>query len=294
MSSTSYAEEGGSGHYVPGNVATLIDAAPTQPGWLIQPLFLNYNADFSSTINVPIAGLISTGLDSTVNSFTLGGFYTFEESVLGAHYSAGIYLPYIDMEVTGNVGSLSRTDKVSGLGDTTLIPVMLAWKSSSWQFGAFLPIYAPTGDYEVGRLANPGLNYWTFDPTVSASYGSEQTGFNFGAHSGVTFNTENNDTNYKSGSVLHAEVSVQQLLPLGKGLLGFGVNGFIYEQISADSGSGANSDFKGRSLGIGPVLDYIIPTESGALVFEVKWLPELNTKNRLEGDYLWFKAAWQL
>lgn len=293
VSSTSYAEEGGSGHYVPGSVATLIDLAPTQPGWVIQSLFLHYEGDIDGSKNVPVAGFISTGLEATVDSFVLGGFYTFEQPVLGAHYSAGLYLPYVEMEVTGNVGALSRTDKVDGLGDITLIPVLLAWKSNSWQFGAMLPIYAPTGDYEVGRLANQGLNYWTFDPTVGAAYGNEQTGFNFGAHVGVTFNTENDDTNYESGSVLHAEVSVQQLLPLGKGFVGLGVNGFLYEQISADSGSGATRDFKGRSLGIGPVLDYILPTESGTWVFEAKWLPELDTKNRLEGDYFWVKAAWQ-
>jgi hypothetical protein len=198
------------------------------------------------------------------------------------------------MEVTGTLGGFSRTDKVEGLGDIVIIPAMLAWKSGSWQFGAMLPIYAPTGDYEVGRLANEGLNYWTFDPTVGASFSSEKTGFNFGLHAGVTFNTENEATNYRSGSVLHAEISAQQLLPVGPGLFGFGLNGFLYEQISGDSGSGATGgDFKGRSVGVGPVLDYILPTETGALVFEAKWLPELDTKNRLEGDYFWFKVAWQ-
>jgi len=44
-------------------------------------------------------------------------------------------------------------------------------------------------------------------------------------------------------------------------------------------------------LGLG--LPQSLPTETGALVFEAKWLPELDTKNRLEGDYFWFKVAWQ-
>jgi hypothetical protein len=288
------AEEGGTGHYAVGGVATLIDAAPTQPGWTVQPLFLHYDGDFSGSSSVPVGGVISTGLEATIDAVTLGGLYTFGQTVLGAHYSVGVYVPYIWMEVTGTLGGFSRTDKVEGLGDIVIIPAMLAWKSGSWQFGAFLPIYAPTGDYEVGRLANEGLNYWTFDPTVGASFSSEKTGFNFGLHAGVTFNTKNEATNYHSGSVLHAEISAQQLLPVGPGFLGFGVNGFLYEQISGDSGSGATSgNFKGRSVGIGPVLSYILPTETGALVFEARWLPELDTKNRLEGDYFWFKVAWQ-
>ncbi len=43
---------------------------------------------------------------------------------------------------------------------------MLAWNTGFWQMSALLPVYAPTGDYQVGRLANPGLDYWTFDPSA--------------------------------------------------------------------------------------------------------------------------------
>jgi len=290
---TSNAEEGGSGHYVPGSVATMIDLAPTAPGWIVQPLYLHYDGDFSGSRTLPVAGLISTGLEATIDSVTLGGFYTFEQPLLGAHYSVGAYVPYVWMDVTGTLGGLSLTDKVDGIGDITLIPTMLAWKSDLWQFNALLPIYAPTGDYEVGRLANPGLNYWTFDPTVGVAYNNSKTGFNSALHAGVTFNTENEDTDYVSGSVLHVEASAQQLLPVGTGFLGIGLNGFLYEQTSGDSGSGATEDFKGRSIGIGPVLSYILPTESGTGVIEARWLPELDTKNRLEGDYFWVKAAWQ-
>ena len=39
LSPATNAEEGGTGHYVPGSVATLIDVAPTQPGWVLQPLY---------------------------------------------------------------------------------------------------------------------------------------------------------------------------------------------------------------------------------------------------------------
>jgi hypothetical protein len=36
-------------------------------------------------------------------------------------------------------------------------------------------------------------------------------------------------------------------LPMGAGFFGFGFNGFLYEQITGDSGSGAtNGNFKGR------------------------------------------------
>jgi len=294
-----YGEEGGGGHYAPGGAATLIDLLPTEPGFIVQPIYMNYQGDAANSATFPIAGRITANVEAEVNSVTLGALYTFNTKVLGAHYTVGVYTPYIWKDVTAtlssDLGSLRREDKVDGFGDIAFLPVGLAWKKENWQFGGRLPIYAPTGSYEVGRLANPGLNYWTFDPTLSLSYGSEKSGFNAALFTGMTFNTENNDTDYQSGSVLHVEASVQQLFPLGPGFIGIGADAFLYEQVTGDSGSGARlGDFKGRSIGIGPVIDYVLPFKGGStLVAEFRWLPELDTENRVEGDYLWLKIAYK-
>ena len=57
-----------------------------------------------------------------------------------------------------------------------------------------------------------GFNYWTFDPSVGITHSDENSGFNFTVLSGGTINTENMATNYRSGSVVHVEASVQQLI----------------------------------------------------------------------------------
>ena len=292
---SSNAEEGGTGHYLPGSAATLVDVAPSQSGWVIQPLYLYYDAEFDGTKTVPVGGLVSTGLDVRVDAITIGGVYSAETKVFGATYSAGVYVPFVWMDVTGTVENFSQNDRESGLSDVAIIPAVLVWKTGSWQYDVAFPIYAPTGDYEAGQLANLGLNYWTFDPTFGLVYGNTETGLNASLHAGITFNTENNDTDYDSGSVLHAEVSIQQLIPSKVGIFGFGLNAFLYEQISDDSGNGAtNGSFRSHSIGIGPVLDYIVPTETnGTFVFELKWLPELDTHNKVEGDFIWAKAGWQ-
>ena len=41
------ATEGGTGHYVPGGIATLIDLAPTKPGWVVEPIYLHYEGNAS-------------------------------------------------------------------------------------------------------------------------------------------------------------------------------------------------------------------------------------------------------
>ncbi len=287
------AEEGGGGHAAPGGVATLIDAAPTKPGWVIEPIYVNYQGDFNASKTLPIGGVVSLGLDAKVDTLTIGALQTFDKKVWGASYSVGVFVPYAWMDITGNVGNFEVRDKVDGIGDITLIPAMLAWKNDAWQYTATLSIYAPTGDYNAGSLANLGLNYWTAEPTIGAAYSDEQTGFNFGIYAGVTLNSKNKATDYKSGTMFHIESSIQQLFPLGNGYLALGVDAFYFEQITGDSGSGATSSFKGRTMGMGPVIGYILPDGDNNLVVEAKWLPETNTKNRLEGDYFWFKLVYQ-
>lgn len=300
MTPQAVAEEGGSGHYLPGSMGTLIDLVPTKPGWVLESVYLHYSGDASVSANLPVAGLLTVGLDASSDAFLLGGFHTFEPQVLGAFYSVGAFVPYVWMDVEAQVvvgpGPVTayRSSTESGLGDITLLPLLMAWKQDCWQFNAALPIYAPTGDYQVGRLANPGKNHWTFDPTIGAAYSNEQTGLNFAVHTGVALSTENNDTNYRNGAVFHIDASVQQLLPVGPGILGLGVEAFYLDQVSGDRGPGSGPNgFQGRSAGLGPVLSYILPVGENTLVAELRWLAELDTKRRMEGDYIWFKMVYQ-
>ena len=290
------AEEGGTGHVAPGGVATLIDTAPSKHGWVIEAMYINYQG--SNTREIPIANKLSFGLDASVDILNVGALYTFEDNLLGAHYSVGAFLPYSWMTLDGTIdlggGPISIRDTAQGIGDMTIIPAMLAWKKGNLEYVASLSIYAPTGDYSTDNLANTGLNYWTVDPTAGVAYANAETGLNAAFYTGITINSENSATNYKSGSMLHFEGSVQQLLPLGPGFFGIGAEAFFFQQVSGDSGSGAKvGDFKGRTAGIGPVVNYILPCGDATWVFEAKWLPEIDTKSRLKGDYVWVKAVYQ-
>jgi hypothetical protein len=260
-------------------------------------MYLHYGGDASARI--PTAAGVASNLDAHVNTFVLGGGYTFGPTLLGgAHYSLAAFLPYLWLDVSANVetplGTLRRQSSVSGFGDLTVVPAMLAWKLGDWQIDALLPVYAPIGSYEKGRLGNTGLNYWTFDPMAGVVYSNKQFGFNAMLHVGFAMNTENPSTDYRSGSLLHFDAAIQQVVPVGSGFLTLGAEGFYFEQVTGDSGPGAVlGDFKGRTAGIGPVLGYIQPFGTQSLAVEVKWLPELDTKNRLSGDYIWLKLVYK-
>ena len=289
------AGEGGTSHIMPGGNATLVDLPPTMPGGFFKPMYINYQG--SASARVPTAAGIVANLDADANTLVLGGGYGFEQTVLGGgHYAVAAFLPYTWLSISGNspaLGGLRIQNSVSGIGDLTVVPVMLAWKSDSWQYDFLMPVYAPTGSYQTGRLGNTGLNYWTFDPIVGAAYSNAKSGLNAAIHVGYALNTENNDTSYKSGDILHVDASVQQIFPFGSGFANAGAEAWYFQQVTCDSGSGATLGcFKGRTAGIGPVLGYIQPIGKEKLLFEFKWLPELETKNRLKGDYLWLKMVY--
>jgi hypothetical protein len=260
-------------------------------------MYLHYNGTVSAQI--PTAAGLAGNVDATVNTLILGGGYTFEQTVLwGAHYSVIAFLPYNWLDVSANVqrpvGTVRLQSSVSGVGDLTVVPVALAWKSGDWQFNTLMPVYAPTGSYEQGRLGNPGLNYWTLDPMAGVVYSNKQIGFNAMLHVGYAINTENPATDYRSGEMLHFDAAIQQVFPVGSGFLTVGAEGFYFDQLTGDSGDGAVlGDFKGMTAGVGPVLGYILPLGEQSLAVELKWLTELETKKRLEGDFIWLKVVYK-
>jgi hypothetical protein len=174
------------------------------------------------------------------------------------------------------------------------VPFWLNWTCGDFKWGLQLDIYAPTGQYNTGQLANVGLNYWTFEPMVTFSYISKKIGLELSSTAGFDFNTNNDATNYQSGDIFHFDTTVAEHLPLfGCGIIGVGANAFYWKQFNGDSGSGAKlGSFETEMSGIGPVLSYISPQFCGhTLVAEVKWLPQIDTLKTLSGDYIWFKVS---
>lgn len=289
----SFAEEGGSGHYLSGSMASFMDGVASEPTFLVRYNLINYTGEFERGQSIPIAGIEAVNVEaaSWVHGLTL---FWAPKWDLGDKwtYAMSTTIPYVLMEVTADVPPVTdQTDRENGFGDIVLQPIMLNYHSSSNLNANFrVSLYAPTGDYEVGRLANPGKNYWSIEPQAALMYFGLENGIEFSWFAGACFNQENPDTHYKSGTQVHTDATLAQHFPLGKGLAGIGVNGFWYEQVTGDSGEGATfGDFKGRTAGLGPVVSYTQQLEKIDLIAELKWLHEVETKNRLQGDYVWMK-----
>ncbi|MGH7938403.1 MAG: SphA family protein, partial [Bryobacteraceae bacterium] len=239
------AEEGGSGQYIPGAYSSSLNLSPNSPGFVLGSGFIFYNGDFNASRTLPVAGRLVAGLDANVYLTLVSGSYTFGPTILGAHYTFGLALTYLweDATATVSVGPLRRVikDTASDISDTIITPVGLNWTFGEVQLNFQSVIYAPTGSYDVGALANAGKNHWMFDQVIGASYTSQKTGTELSGFFGYAVSTENPDTNYRNGNIIHLEGTVQQFLPLGSKttLLGIGANAFFYKQVTGDSGSGA-------------------------------------------------------
>ena len=293
---TANAEEAGSGHYFPGAAASFIDALPGKPGPAVVNIFMAYDGD--ANISFPIAGLVAAGLDAEIYADIIGVVYETDHGILGGKYAAGFTLPLLTMEVTGTLltplGNLQKVDDETGLGDMMFYPLMMGWKAAGGdlKYDFRLGVYAPTGDYSTGKLANLGKHYWTFEPAFALSYISSKIGTEASLFTGFDINTTNEATDYDSGSSWHLDATLAQHLPLLGGIVGLGADTFLYYQMTEDNGPGAKlGGFKGHTVGIGPVLSYIRELSKVTIVGEAKWLPELDVAKRLEGDLFWVKLG---
>jgi len=298
MSFTAFAEEGGSGHYVPGSMASFVDSVPLKEAFIARYNLLYYNGSVGGNVPLPIGGQSTLGASAT--SWAHGLTLVWRPPVdLGDRwsYAMSATVPFVWMDVSANVtaGPITgqRSSSVNSIGDIVLMPLMLNYNVNSNLNASFrVGIYAPTGDYQVGRLANTGKNFWTFEPTLGLMYFGVNNGREASMFLGADFNTVNEATSYTSGTQVHLDGTLAQHFPLAGGLAGVGVNGFWYEQISPDSGSGASfGDFEARTTGVGPVLSYVFKLGRTDMIAEVKWLDELDTVNRLQGNMVWFKLV---
>ena len=222
------AEEGGSAHYAPGATADFLDVLPGKPGFIIADAYTYY--DGSATPPIDFAGNTTLNVNARLNAETIFGLYETPLRLLGGNYATAITIPYVWLEVDGNVetGPLGLIrphvhDETSGLGDITVYPFILGWTNGTdFKYDVRFGVYTPTGSYEKGQLANAGRNYWTFEPSASFSWLSTTIGTEVTLFTGFDFNTENEATEYQSGDSFHLDGTVAQHLPVFGGFAGVG------------------------------------------------------------------------
>lgn len=289
----SSADEGGISFWLPGLNGSLA-AVPGVPGPSFTAVYYHSSVGAGGGKTFELGGKIVGGLNGQADLGVFGPTYTFATPVIGAQLSvsllavSGASAASIDATLTGPFGrsiSGSRNDEVRGFGD--LIPqAALKWNQGVNNFMTYVTGVIPAGNYSPSRLANLGIGHAAIDAGGGYTYLNPATGREFSATLGLTYNFENNSTDYQNGVDLHLDWGASQFL--SKQFL-VGLVGYVYAQISPDGGSGDTlGSFESRVLGIGPQIGYNFPIGSAAQGYiNLKGYKEFAAQNRPDGWNLW-------
>jgi hypothetical protein len=302
------ADEGGVSFWIPGFFGSLA-AVPQQPGWSFTTFFYNTNvkagADVAfarqvhrGNINVNFTGNLNISLRAPPDIQFFAPSYTFATPVLGGQASFFLLGGYgrNETSVSGTLtGSLvdprgftisgGRTDTLWGFAD--LIPMFtLRWNKGVDNWMVYITGDIPVGAYDPNRLANLGIGHGAIDAGGAYTYFNPQTGHEFSAALGFTYNLENKDTNYKNGVDMHLDWGASQFLTKEWQV---GVVGYFYNQISCDSGSGDRVGcFESRVIGVGPQIGHIFKIDDHHQGYiNLKGYKEFDAAHRPDGWNVW-------
>lgn len=205
------------------------------------------------------------------------------EKVGDASLAFHAILPLVDLEVKVAPGIAQSK---SGLGDLVFGPAFGWHHSESFHSVLALDVYAPTGSYRKGDVANIGRNHWAIQPVAGLSL-INPNGLNADIKAMYTLNFKNKDTDFKSGHEFIVDYSIGW--GLGNGWT-VGAGGYLYKQTTNDKSAGATvADNKGKAFAIGPSIKY----DSGKGWFlTAKFQKESGVRNRAEGEAFWLKAVF--
>ena len=287
------ADEGGAGFWLPGQMGSLA-AAPSDPGLSLPVIYYHTSQEASVAHDFEIGLHVEAGLNADADLFMLAPSYVFSAPVLGGQAAVGIttYVGHLKVDVdaalTGPGGTpvigASTSDSLNGVGD--LFPTAsLKWNRGVHNFMLYTMAGVPVGDYNVNDLANLGLNHWSLDGGGGYTYLDPEKGHEFTAVLGFTYNWENHTTEYRNGDTGHLDWAASQFL---SERLHVGVAGYFYEQLTGDSGAGAQlGGFESRVAGVGPQLGYLFPVGDQKWYVNLKAFDEFDAKNRPSGWNAW-------
>jgi len=295
-----FATEGGLGKAITGLQATsYAGLVPPTPGWNWQLAYAYYNGTISGSREVPLTGGgTSLGIKAEFQLASAVGMYIWNTKPSAWNFASMVQLPFAYAGVTADLnignahGSVHQSD--TNLYDMQFAPVIASYHFNQTQHVSLaLYVEAPTGDYTKGRLANTSLNVWVFSPTVGYTQLFSQGSLEWSTTTAVDFYTKDNATNYQNGSVFHIDSLLVKRFPSGWGV--GGVGGWIY-QLEKDSGPLADrlNGFEGRSIALGPMVNYLKKWQGGQVEFSLRWLHEFDVKNRPEGNPAMLSATISL
>lgn len=152
-------------------------------------------------------------------------------------------------------------------------------------------VNVPVGDYQDGEISNVAFHHWGADVNAAVTWLDPTIGLDLSAAIGMTFNAENPATNYRTGNEFHFEWAAVQHF---NEKFDAGLVGYYYDQVTGDSGSGANGPFKGKVAAIGATVGWNFKAGELPISARLKYFHEFAAENRAEGNAVFLTISMPL
>jgi hypothetical protein len=284
-SQSALADEGGVPFWMSGQYASMA-AVPSQPGWSLVLMPYVYSGKADKSKNFQHGQSINAGLSARESIFLFQLGYSAEEKILGGQ-------PYVGVGWGPGANTTTASVSVSGLntefnkansstGSTDVYPLAsLAWNKGNNNFMTYVTGAIPVGTYSATSLSSIGIGHAAMDAGGGYTYLNNKTGLEFSTVVGATYNWMNNQTNYKNGIDSHMDWSLSQFLSQNWQV---GIAGYVYYQLTADSGSGNRvGAFKSQVAAIGPQIGYLFNIGKKQAYINLRAYKEFWAQNRVEG-----------
>jgi hypothetical protein len=279
-SAPAHALEGGQSHYLKGYRDFGTGILPP-PGVQIRNDVYTYNGNENSRIP---QGQLGIGIRTTMN--VLGATFISPQPMLGGNYGFSIRASGAELStnrtITTRLATNRRDGELTGLQDLVINPLILGWHAGNFHWNIVTAIWAPSGNYSTNSIANTGRNFWSWSPQIAATYFDPASGWEFTGSLSYLFNSENGATHYRSGDVLHVDLTVAKAIVPA---VSVGVLAYVMEQVTPDSGIGATlGDRKAQVFGIGPGVQIRLAPGGVPTMLVIKYYREFSARNTTEGD----------
>jgi hypothetical protein len=284
----SIAAEGGTGAYLLGTRGPGAGFTPP-PGVYFQDDTYFYSGKLGAGRTLPTGGLLVANVSQQTWINLPTTIWVTPAKILGGDLAFSLTTPFGEPRVSANllVNSprfgpigVNAVDAELALSDF-FINSFVGWHSGNfhWQVGVGGVI--PSGTYVPGQLSNASLNRPAIDVFTALTWLDPTLGWDLSASAGFTFNQPNTATDYKSGDEFHLEWAATKYISKEFTL---GLVGYYYQQLTADSGSGARlGSFEGRVVALGGSIGYTFEVGKLPISTRLKVFREFAVENRMEG-----------
>lgn len=277
------ADEGGVSFWLPGQYGSFAAVAPT-PGLSLPMQSYCYTGSVGGGRALDRGGAVGFGLDTQFCGQFFAPTWTPDTTILGARPSLSFaFFPGwngTSVDLVGLAAARNRSDDVTGFGD--LYPTLqLFWGKGVHRWMAYLTGDVPVGSYDPDRLSNLGIGHAAIDAGGAYTYLNAETGWEFSATTGLTYNFENPQTDYTNGIDWHLDIGMSRFLT---NQLFVGVVGYAYVQLTSDEGQPAVlGTMESRTFAIGPQVGYNFDVNGVPIYTNLRGYYEFEARDRTEG-----------